>query len=358
MMNYQKRLFKLKKKLKRLKLDSFIVLNRENIRYFCGFTGSIAVLLIYDNVNYLIVDSRYTDQAKLETKNVKVIELQPGESHFDLVSRALKRKNISSVGFEEGHFNLKSYLKLTKEFEKISFKPAGHLVEELREIKDKEEIKNIKLAVKIAEEAFGRVKNILAPGIEEKKIALELIFAVRELGGVEAFEPIVSSGKRTALPHAISSSKALEEGDTVIIDFGATVNGYSSDITRTVVLGQPSSKQKVIYDIVRKAQISAIRKISAGRTCEAIDVAARGIIKKRKLEKNFKHGTGHGIGLSVHELPRLTFNNKGKLSPGMVLTIEPGIYINGWGGMRVEDMALVTKKGHEILTNLPRELTL
>ena len=357
-MYYQKRLTKLRKKLKKLKIDSFIVLNRENIRYLCGFTGSIAVLLIYNNISYLIVDSRYTDQAKLEAKNVKVIELQPGESHFDLVPKVLKRKNIASIGFEEGHLNLKGYLKLTREFENLNFKPAGHLIDEMRAEKDMEEIKNIKQAIEIAEKAFGRIKYFLVPGVEEKKIALETIFSIRELGGVEAFEPIVSSGKRTALPHAISSSKTLEEGDTVIIDFGATVNGYSSDITRTVVLGQPSSKQKKIYNIVRKAQISAIRKISGGRTCEAIDGAARGILKKSKLEKYFKHGTGHGIGLSVHELPKVSLKNKHKLAPGMVITIEPGIYINGWGGMRVEDMVLVTKKGHEILTNLPRELTL
>lgn len=352
-MVYSKRIFKLRKKLKQLKIHSLLVVAKENIRYLCGFTGSIAVLLTLHNTSYLIVDSRYTDQARLEAKKVKVIETKLGKSHLDSVIKILKGREIVSIGFEEDNLNSKTYLKLKQELKRANFKPAGKLIESLRAIKDKEEIINIKKAIKIAEKAFQRIEHIIVPGVTEEKIASELVFWIRELGGRESFEPIVSSGKRTVFPHALSSKKVLKPGETVIIDFGAVFNGYCSDITRTLVLGKPSLKQKRIYKVVSKAQNAAIAAVKSGKTCRAIDKVPRRILKNY-----FKHGTGHGIGLSVHESPKLTIGSKDTLAKGMVLTIEPGVYMRGWGGMRIEDMVLVTRKGYKLLTSIPRKLTI
>jgi Xaa-Pro aminopeptidase len=214
--------------------------------------------------------------------------------------------------------------------------------------------KSQRKAVRIADRVFSSLK--IEKGQREREVAEEIKDLLVRFGAKPAFRIIVASGKRAAKPHGFATNKKVASGDFVVIDFGALYNGYRSDITRTFVVGKPGSRQKKIYRVVKEAQERAIKAVRAGRACREIDAEARGYIKKQGFGKYFIHNTGHGIGKKVHEAPKLSKNNRAKLRKGMVITIEPGIYIKGWGGVRIEDMVLVTKRGGKILTTSPRIL--
>jgi Xaa-Pro aminopeptidase len=228
---------------------------------------------------------------------------------------------------------------------------------ELGWVKDADEIKNITAAVKIADTAFERVLNLVAPGIRESELAAELEYQMVMLGSEKpAFESIVASGYRSAMPHGVASRKKLKKGDFVTFDFGATINGYVSDMTRTIVVGKATSRQKRIYDIVLKSQLAGIKKIKAGVAAAKVDEACRKVITKAGYGKKFGHGTGHGIGYYVHVGPYLGPTSKDKLLTNNVVTVEPGIYISGWGGVRIEDDVVVTRSGGRILNRAPKYL--
>ena len=224
-------------------------------------------------------------------------------------------------------------------------------------VKEKNEIASIKKAVSISDLAFERVLNLVAPGIRERELAAELEYQMMMLGAEKpAFETIVASGYRSALPHGAASAKKVKKGEFITFDFGATVDGYVSDMTRTIVVGNPTSKQKKIYQIVLRAQKAAIRKVKAGVSGKAVDAAARSIIERAGYGKNFGHGTGHGIGFFVHVGPRLSTASEDKLKINNVITIEPGIYLSGWGGVRIEDDVVVTRNSGKVLNRAPKNL--
>jgi len=350
------RLNNLKKKIQKENLDGLIINHLDYVRYLTGFTGTAGLLIVMKNSVNFLTDSRYTEQAKRQVRGAR-IETVTAEPISSLNGyKWLHRKNLR-MGFDSQHLTVGQQVKLRERLPEILLTPGDSLLEELGWVKDNSEIGSIKKAVEIADTAFGRVLQLVRPGIRERELAAELEYQMTMIGSEKpAFETIVASGFRSALPHGIASGKKVQKGDFVTFDFGATVNGYVSDMTRTVVVGKASSRQKMIYGIVWRAQTAGVKKVKAGRNCKAVDNACRSIIKRAGFSKNFGHGTGHGIGFYIHVGPRISQRSNDKLAVNQVVTIEPGIYIPGWGGVRIEDDVLVTKSGGTVLNKTPKIL--
>lgn len=351
----KKRIDKLRKKLKKKNIEAFLVTKRENIRYLSQFTGTAGKLLITQNDSIFITDFRYLDQAAEQTEGCVIEEIS--SDFVKGFAELLKRKNIKNLSFESQALNFKMYQKLKEKLELASFTPLESLVESLRIIKDQAEIEKIKKAVEIADQGFDFLVDFIEPGKTEKEVALELEFFMKRKGGeANAFDFIVASGKRGALPHGVASSKKIETGDLVTIDFGTVYQGYHSDITRTIAVGEPKAKLKDIYELVLSAQKKVIAEIKAGMSCLEADKIARDFIKEAGYKENFGHGLGHGVGLEIHEAPRLSYSSDSNLKAGMVVTDEPGIYISGLGGVRIEDDLVITENGCQVLNSAPKEL--
>ena len=344
------RLNSLQEKLIKQKLGALLVTSRENIRYLSGFSGSAGALLVTRQKAYLFTDGRYGIQAEAEVQDAQV---QVTDKPLQTLGQLLEQFRIKRLGIEARHLTVADYNSLKKALLNTAHVIASHdLVENLRQVKEAQEIKNIKKAVKIAAQAFADIQECIAPGISEKELAGKLECALRERGSEKSpFEIIVASGRRSAMPHAVSSEKRLAEGELVIFDFGATLDGYNADISRTLVLGNtPSSEQKRIYRAVAKAQSTGIKAIKPGVRSNQVDKTARGVIEKAGYGEYFNHSSGHGIGLQVHEAPRISQADKTVLQEGMVFTMEPGVYLPELGGVRIEDMVLVTGNGCQVLT--------
>ena len=260
------------------------------------------------------------------------------------------------LGFESRAISHEQFLRYVEVLE-VELQRTTDLIEGLRVIKEQEEIEKIRKAVEITDAAFAHILDFIKPGVTEREIALELEFYQKRMGGEKnAFDFIVASGQRSALPHGVASEKVIEKGDFVTLDFGVFYQGYCSDLTRTVVVGEPDEKQREVYELVLKAQLAVIENVKAGMSCKEVDEIARGIIGDAGYRENFGHGLGHGIGLEIHEGPRVSFTSETILQTGMVMTNEPGIYIPGWGGVRIEDDLLITEEGCEVLNKAPKEL--
>lgn len=334
--------------------DAILITDLKNLRYFTGFTGSSGIGLFTKRGGFFITDFRYKEQSYREVKGWEIIIEQKRFQAIKKLRDKLKLKRLAfepSITFE----NLENLKRLG--FEVLPLKK--HLLR-VREIKRPEEINFIKEAIKRAEEGFLRIKDLIKPGIIELDIATELEYQIKKLGSKTLpFEPIVASGENSAMPHARASTKRLNPGDLVVIDWGAEANGYFSDMTRTFLLSSSmdslKDEKRKIYQIALKAQQTAIQSIKPDILTSELDRAARDFISRHGYGKAFGHSTGHGIGLDVHELPHISMAHKEKLKPGMVFTVEPGIYIPGVGGVRIEDMVLVTSGGFEILTSLPKD---
>jgi len=350
------RLHKIQERLVENKIDAIFLTALENIRYLTNFSGSSAFLMITKDKGYLITDFRYKTIAEDEVKGYKVIIYK--NSIIDEVKRLAKKEKISHLGIEKRNITLEQYQKLTKKIKKIKIIPTLNLVEGLRVIKSPIELDNIKMAIKRAEDVYKKITSYIKAGISEKEIALGLEYAIKRAGSDKLpFELIVASGYRAALPHAVSGNRLLRNSDSVIIDFGAEYKGYFADITRTNFIGcRLNKRQREIYQTVLNAQAEAISLIKPDVRAKDVDAAARKVISKAGFGKYFGHGTGHGIGLMVHELPSISTKSEDILKEGMIFTVEPGIYIPGWGGVRIEDMVLVTKAGCKILTTLPKRI--
>ncbi|MEK6655849.1 MAG: Xaa-Pro peptidase family protein [Nitrospirota bacterium] len=349
------RLHRIQERLANNKIDAIFLTALENIRYLTNFSGSSAFLMITKDKGYLITDFRYKTVAEDEVKGYKVVIYK--NSIIDEIERLTRKEKVSHLGIEKRSITLEQYQKLTKKLKKIKIIPTLNLVEGLRVIKGPVEIENIGIAIKRAEKAYKKINSNIKIGISEKEIALRLEYAIKSGGSDRLpFETIVASGYRAALPHAVSGKRFLKDNDSVIIDFGAEYKGYYSDITRTLFIGSRiNRRQRKIYQTVLDAQAEAINLIKPDAKAKDIDAAARKVITKAGFGKYFGHGTGHGIGLMVHELPSISTKSEDILKEGMIFTVEPGIYIPGWGGVRIEDMVLVTKTGCRILTTLPKE---
>ncbi|MDI6800609.1 MAG: Xaa-Pro peptidase family protein [Thermodesulfovibrionales bacterium] len=349
---------RIQKIIKKNKIDAILISNIRNIRYLTGFTGSSGFVLITANRRLFFTDSRYTEQAEQEIEGFEIgmgKGMRPHSKPMDTIRSLIRKMGIRNLGFEtsvsyEFFENLKKL--------KISPVPQKYIVENLRKIKDDEEIDNIKEAINRAERAFLKVKPRIRRGIRERSIALRLEEELKK-GGCRSipFDIIVASGKNSAMPHAKPSDKKIEKGDFVIIDWGGEANGYYSDMTRTFLVDGGALSEKVkIYNIVNEARKSAIRNIKEGIKTMTVDNAARNTIKKAGYGEYFGHGTGHGIGLDVHEYPHVSWAKSEKILNRMVFTIEPGIYIPDICGVRIEDMVEVKNGKAELLTTLDREL--
>jgi Xaa-Pro aminopeptidase len=349
------RVEKLRKKLLKEGINAYFITKRENVRYIAGFTGSSGAVLITPEKNYFITDFRYVEQAAKQCRGF-IIEKHE-DTIYSHVAELLKKLKIDTLHFEGDALTFKDYREISEKASGVNLVSLPEIVDELREIKDKDEVEVIKKACAIADAAFNHLLKKLTPGMSEKEVAWELEKFMREAGAEDiAFETIVASGERGALPHGVASEKEIASGEMVTLDFGAKYQGYHSDITRTVAIGEPSEKMLEIYDVVLQAQEAALQAVRPGALAVDVDRVARDIIAKAGYAEYFGHGLGHGVGLNIHEGPRLSPKGKAVLQPGMVVTIEPGIYLPGIGGVRIEDTVLVTENGFEVLTRSPKNL--
>jgi Xaa-Pro aminopeptidase len=349
----KRRIARFKRLMDQAGMHAFLVTRREDVRYLTGFTGSAGALIVTSGRPCLITDFRYKLQARLETQGVTLLIQKKDFS--TALSDAVARREAGRLWFDESALTVQEMKNLKKQ----GLALAGHsdMVGMLRRNKDGHELANIRLAVERAEKAFRELKQYITPGARERELGLKLENLMREHGARKAaFDTIVASGGNGAMPHALVTDRRIKRGDLVTFDFGAEANGYYSDITRTICVGKPSSRQREIHALVLKAQAAAIGHILPGVSGKAVDDTARDIIRQAGHGEHFGHGTGHGIGLMVHEGPSLSPLSKDRVAADMVFTVEPGVYLPGWGGVRIEDMVLVTESGVEVLTTLPREL--
>ncbi|MBT9132650.1 aminopeptidase P family protein [candidate division NPL-UPA2 bacterium Unc8] len=354
-MHHQKRIEKIRAHLARDSLNAILIINRENGRYLSGFTGSDGKLLITSKKVFLFIDSRYYLQAEKEAAGLAVLCLT--SDFISALTKVSKEEAIKNLGFESNEVTIQGYQKLEQNLTGITLIPTTDLTESLRSIKDIEEIELIKQAQNITDRAFSHIVGYIKESHSEKEIAWELESWMR-LNGAESvsFMPIVASGMNAAEPHHRSSDKRIKKGEMIILDFGAVVAGYSSDMTRTVFLGKPTARQKKIYEIVLSSQNKVLKKLKAGITTRKIDGIARAAVESESFGKFFQHNLGHGVGLTVHEEPTLGPLSDGFLVKDMICTIEPGIYLPGWGGVRIENLLLIKKDGAELLTRSPQEI--
>jgi Xaa-Pro aminopeptidase len=353
---FQDRQAKLRSQLEQRNLPLLVVTNPRNIFYLMGFRGSAGVAALGVSESILWVDPRYTLQARDESRHVEVLEERG--SLLKAVAQWLRKKKFKRVGFEDAQVTYGEYRALEKESGgKIRFEPASGIIEGIRFVKDEGEIAQIRAACQISVEAFTEVRPLIRPGARESDLAAEIEFRMRRKGAEgPSFDTIVASGPRGALPHARASGKLLGKSELVIFDLGAILNGYAADMTRTVFLGpKPGRRIKSLYKAVLEAQQRAVESIRDGVESGKVDAAAREALSARGLANYFTHSTGHGVGLDIHERPRLGRNDKTRLQTGCVVTAEPGIYIEGLGGIRLEDTVLAGQDGPEILTSAPMD---
>ncbi len=357
------RLERLRQELEQRGLDAVLVLVEENRRYLSGFSASnnlpdevAGVLLVGREEKALVTNSLYLEQVRMECGNWKPVL---AEDNFErTVVTILKQWKVTKVAFESSGFTYERYRRLCTQLREtapgVELEACPDLVEKLRLVKSKAEIEATVRALEIAENAFCAFLEKLAPGMTEKQAAWELEKAIRQLGAESlSFAPIVAAGPNSALPHARPGSRVIREGEPLLCDWGARLDGYCSDTSRTVVLGRPEPKFIEIFSTVKQAQEKAVAGIRPGRKASDVDRLARELIDKGPFKGKFTHSLGHGTGLAVHEEPRLSSKSSFTLQDGMLVTVEPGIYLPGWGGVRLENQVLVTGEGGQVLNGLP-----
>ncbi|MCS7280553.1 MAG: Xaa-Pro peptidase family protein [Desulfobacterota bacterium] len=350
------RIEKVKDLLSKYGLDGILLKSPENIFYLSGFRGSEGLLLVTRGDVFLITDFRYITYAKDSVQGLIVLE--KGREK-DPLPEIVNDYGLKRIGFESNYTSYAIYEEWKKKLKECEILPLKNEIDDIRKIKEPEEIDKIRKAIRIAEEAFIRVYEKIKAGITEKELACELDFEMQRMGAERpSFETIVASGERTAYPHARPSERRIREGDVLIIDFGAQYEGYCSDETCTVFFGEPTKVLKEIRQIVYEAKEKAIEALQAGVPAKKIDSIVRTYIRERGYGDYFGHGTGHGIGLSVHELPQINDLCESILEENMVITIEPGIYIPNVGGVRLEDMVLIREGYPTVLTALRKDLFL
>lgn len=337
-------------------VDGVLITKAENRRYITGFTGSSGFVVISKERTVLITDFRYIEQAQEQAPNFEIID-----GTKDMIAKArdiVQELGIKNLGFEVMGLSYYEFSEFDKKMSEITtMKPLEGIVEKLRVIKDEEEIALIQKAAEIADAAFEHILTFIKPGVSELDIALELEYFMKKNGSSKnAFDIIVASGPRASLPHGLATERIVQPNEFVKMDFGAVYKGYHSDITRTVVVGEPDAKMLEIYNIVKESQQKVLDHIKAGMDTAEADALARDIIAENGYGDKFGHGLGHGIGLEIHEGPRVAYKDPVELKENMVITVEPGIYLPQFGGVRIEDDVVITKDGCRILTSSPKEL--
>jgi len=357
MSRFAQRRDKIRRQLAKQKVDALLVTNFTNVAYLTGFSGDDSYLLVTKKKDYVVSDERYTTQLGEECVDLELCIRGPGKKMLPFVSRLLTKLKIGPLAIEAQSMTVAFHAALAEVAKNCDLVPVSGLVEALRMIKDKDEIARTRVACDQARRAFEVVRATLTPEMTELQVAADLEYQARRFGGISmSFPSIVAVGARSALPHANPTTQQIGAADFTLIDWGVNEGLYVSDLTRILVTGKITPKLRKVYGIVLKAQLAAIKAIRPGVTCEAVDRVARGIISKAGFGKQFGHGLGHGTGLDVHEAPRLSQGQSTKLAAGMIVTVEPGIYLPGWGGVRIEDDILVTRTGHEVLTSVPKQL--
>lgn len=351
------RVNRLRKAMSDQKLRAMLITSPVNRRYMTGFTGSAGYVLITDTESYLLTDFRYMTQAPAQAVGYTVVEHAP--QVMDTVKELLSSHQITETGFEQDYVTFATHSAYSKKLAPVKLVPVTGIVDKLRIFKDQHELDIMQRAADLADATFAHILPKIKPGITERELDLEMEFFMRKHGATSSsFDTIVASGERSAMPHGVASEKVIQQGELITFDFGALLDGYCSDLTRTVATkGELTPQLREIYDIVLEAQLHTLAHIKAGMTGREADALARDIITKYGYGEQFGHSTGHGLGMEVHEATRVSKTSDDILEPGMVVTVEPGIYLPGIGGVRIEDDIVITDSGITILTHSSKEFT-
>jgi len=354
-MSFKNRINLLKQKISEKGLDGIYITNLTNVRYLTGFTGSAGSVLIIDKQQYFFTDGRYIEQSKEQVQDCQVYIV--GSGHVKAIEKNKLLKKGMKIGFESTSVSVSMYEIFSKALSNINWIKTSGIVEKIAAVKDSFEIESLRTAIEITDEVFTQILPELKVGAIEKEISAKISYLFKMNGAEgDSYESIIGSGWLGALPHARPSDKKFEKGDFVVMDFGALYNGYHADMTRTVVIGEASEKHKEIYNIVLESQLAGINAAKAGITGEELDSICRKVISDAGYGDKFIHSTGHGIGLEVHTYPSISKFNKKPLLENYVITIEPGIYLAGWGGVRIEDDCWIQEKGCLPLNNSTKEM--
>lgn len=357
-LNLRLRLEKLREKLISQKLDAVLIYGVENRHYLTLWHGDVesGFILVTPLKAFIITDSRYSEHANKETTGFEVLEITQG-TITGVLEKLCQELKIKRIGFESHHLSVFLFQRIKKSLRSVRLVPMVNLVENLRMQKDENEIAKLTIVARITSEAFVYILKTIRAGMSEQDVAWELTNFMRQKGAEKnAWEPlIVASGENSSMAHYVPGTRKIKKGDMVLLDFGCVFQGYCSDMTRMLFMGPPDAKKRKVYKEVLEAQELGISLVKSGRRTSLIDEKVRSSLEET-TEFSYRHGLGHGVGLQVHELPSLSIGVKQKLLFGNVITVEPGIYEPGWGGVRIEDMVLVTKKGYEVLTKAPKEL--
>jgi Xaa-Pro aminopeptidase len=362
-MDHKGRQLRLQNALPALRLDALLITHLPNILYLTGFTGSAGALLITKAGSVFFTDGRYSAQARAEVKAAKIViaskaPLATAAEWLSAHETRGRRTGSFKIGIEGEHMTVAARSRLAGILpSSFRLREAPALVEQARMVKDEEEIACLRSAVLLGASLFARALEVIRPGVREAEVAAEMEYAARKAGAQQmSFTTIIASGERSALPHGRASQAAIPGQAFVVCDFGVILSGYCSDMTRTVYVGRPSAEARGVYQAVKQAQQAAVDAVRSGISVGEVDRAARKSLQKSGLAKYFTHSTGHGVGLEIHEAPRVAAGQTDILQPGMVITIEPGVYIPGKWGVRIEDMVVVTERGCEVLTPTSKEL--
>ncbi len=337
-------------------IGAVLLTNMDSIAWATGFTGSSAQVILTPSTGLFVTDSRYTIQAHEQVEDLSIVTQTPGTAQADFLAEQIRRLEIPKLAFESGFVTVSTYDDWKKKFEGVELTPAANIIGPLRCVKLPHEVDKIRAACKMADACMEHVIRMIQPGVSEWDIGLDIEFFFRRQGADLAFEPIVVSGERSARPHGRASQKKLEVGDFITLDFGCQVDGYCSDITRTFVIGEVTDRHERIYNQVLKANQAAIDAIEPGKSGKEIDQLARDVLAEADMAHYMGHGLGHGLGRLVHDFGGLSQRSDTILAPGMVMTVEPGVYVEGFGGVRIEDDIVVTETGADVLTSFPKNL--
>ncbi len=357
-MDFVRRQQSLRAILEKQRLDAVLITHAANIRYLCGFTGSAGALLLAERGTTFFTDGRYREQSKAEVRNARLVvrPKSPLESATEWLLENAKTK--LRVGIEADYVSVAARDRLKAALgSKARLVPTSMFVDRLRMVKDADETHLMREAAALGDSLFATILQTARVGVPEIEVAAALEFEAKKNGAQEmSFGTIIASGTRSALPHGRASQAPIQSNSFVVCDFGVILTGCCSDMTRTIFMGRPSVEAKRIYGAVLESQLAGVAAVRPGIKAAEIDQAARKSLKKSGLAKYFTHSTGHGVGLEIHEAPRLAASSQEVLQPGMIITVEPGVYIAGKWGVRIEDMVLVTETGHEVLTQISKEL--
>jgi len=354
-MSFQNRIEKLNNKLSDFNLDGLYVTNLTNVRYLTGFTGSAGSLLLIGDKCHFFTDGRYTEQAKEQINHCDIHIV--GSAHYLAIKEKKIILNDANIGIESSFVSVNSFDSIMSELSHVKWHKIDDIIGQIAAVKDQHEINSLQTAIEITDQVFTEIIPELKVGAIEKQIAAKISYLFKMHGADgDSYDPIIGSGHLGALPHATPSDKRFENGDFVVMDFGALYNGYHADMTRTIVVGSATDKHKEIYNIVLESQLAGIKSARAGMTGKELDAVCRKVIDDAGYGDKFIHSTGHGLGLEVHTYPRISSYNTNPLLENYVITIEPGIYLEGWGGVRIEDDCLIQKDGCIAMNKSTKEM--